>query len=211
MATLALGGLGCDTGPTNGGAADARGADGVASSSADTAAGPGDAGTPVDAGDDVGQAVPTDSGALPTDVGAQDTGAPDAAVGSDLGQPDAGPEDGPDAQEPDTSGPPMDAMDATDAGPDAAGDIGCVPSCEGLACGADGCGGSCGECTSPEACNGGQCEPPEKSCPPPPPYGAMVGDTAPDVILKDCDGNKVALHDLMCEGKATWILPFFGW
>ena len=41
----------------------------------------------------------------------------------------------------------------------------CVPRCEGRACGADGCGGSCGACTDPDVCGGqGTCEPP----PPPP-------------------------------------------
>jgi hypothetical protein len=34
----------------------------------------------------------------------------------------------------------------------------CVPQCTGKQCGADGCGGVCGSCTSPKTCNGsGQC------------------------------------------------------
>ena len=33
----------------------------------------------------------------------------------------------------------------------------CNPSCDGKECGPDGCGGSCGECESPETCATGQC------------------------------------------------------
>lgn len=33
----------------------------------------------------------------------------------------------------------------------------CVPQCDGRACGADGCGGSCGECPSGERCDAWQC------------------------------------------------------
>ena len=34
----------------------------------------------------------------------------------------------------------------------------CTPSCSGLICGDDGCGGSCGSCGDNEACVAGQCE-----------------------------------------------------
>ena len=34
----------------------------------------------------------------------------------------------------------------------------CVPTCEDLACGSDGCGGNCGVCGSEESCEAGQCE-----------------------------------------------------
>lgn len=33
----------------------------------------------------------------------------------------------------------------------------CTPSCGGAVCGNDGCGGSCGSCTAPDVCQGGQC------------------------------------------------------
>ena len=33
----------------------------------------------------------------------------------------------------------------------------CVPDCEGMECGADGCGGSCGECLGGKVCQGGAC------------------------------------------------------
>ena len=34
----------------------------------------------------------------------------------------------------------------------------CTPNCTGLKCGDDGCGGSCGSCTSPDECVSGQCQ-----------------------------------------------------
>jgi len=41
----------------------------------------------------------------------------------------------------------------------------CVPSCEGLECGDDGCGGSCGECAQDMVCVDGGCAlPPEPTC-----------------------------------------------
>jgi uncharacterized protein (TIGR03382 family) len=33
----------------------------------------------------------------------------------------------------------------------------CQPSCEGVQCGGDGCGGACGTCTAGEACEAGEC------------------------------------------------------
>lgn len=33
----------------------------------------------------------------------------------------------------------------------------CIPDCADRVCGSDGCGGSCGSCTSSESCSGGQC------------------------------------------------------
>ena len=50
--------------------------------------------------------------------------------------------------------------DATTAG--AGPEPGCTPACEGLECGPDGCGGSCGVCVEPLACDSaGRCaEPP---------------------------------------------------
>lgn len=36
---------------------------------------------------------------------------------------------------------------------------GCTPACDGLICGDDGCGGTCGECATGEVCNSGICAP----------------------------------------------------
>ncbi len=60
------------------------------------------------------------------------------------------------------------AVDATgDVAGDAAGEVtgdaggpdACVPSCLALECGADGCGGSCGECSQGTSCQAGECVP----------------------------------------------------
>ena len=71
---------------------------------------------------------------------------------SDAGQPDEGPfvpgaADAPEASEPGDEGLPV--VDAPDV---------CVPDCDGLDCGDDGCGGSCGSCEGQAACMSGQCE-----------------------------------------------------
>lgn len=42
---------------------------------------------------------------------------------------------------------------------------GCVPACDGRACGGDGCGGSCGACQADDSCSSeGQCLPPAGGC-----------------------------------------------
>ena len=46
---------------------------------------------------------------------------------------------------------------APDAAPDAMDDGGCEPTCQGKACGPDGCGGSCGACPEGESCDAGAC------------------------------------------------------
>ncbi|MGB0592518.1 MAG: hypothetical protein ACPGU1_22770, partial [Myxococcota bacterium] len=57
--------------------------------------------------------------------------------------------------ESDTTDPASDATDPeSDAGPADDVEAPCVPSCEGMACGDDGCGGSCGSCGDDDLCNG---------------------------------------------------------
>ncbi|MBM4371221.1 MAG: hypothetical protein FJ098_06180, partial [Deltaproteobacteria bacterium] len=75
--------------------------------------------------------------AKPDHVG-QDVGVDLADAATDLPVPDQGPE---------TDLPPADQKEA-DA---------CVPSCVGLECGDDGCGGSCGSCWASEQCFFGSC------------------------------------------------------
>ena len=36
----------------------------------------------------------------------------------------------------------------------------CIPDCAGMECGGDGCGGSCGSCTSPDVCQANTCATP---------------------------------------------------
>ncbi len=53
----------------------------------------------------------------------------------------------------------------TDGGVGADGDVGCVPDCVGRACGADGCGATCGSCAAAEVCDqAGQCAAPPAAC-----------------------------------------------
>ena len=202
----------CDSGATSsadaGVLADAPGAEqdtgGGTPGTADTAGGTEDSSAALDT-------TPGMTDAALPDGGSMDVGAPfDTAWGVDADQPPM------DADQPpmDADKPPMDAdqppMDVA-GGPDGMADSGCVPDCGGMECGDNGCGGSCGTCTGGATCVEGTCEDPAATCPPGPPYGPSVGDTGADASLKDCDGNTVNLHELMCAGKATWILPFFGW
>ena len=47
---------------------------------------------------------------------------------------------------------PLEELAALDLGPE------CTPSCEGKACGDDGCGGTCGQCPDGSECKDGQCK-----------------------------------------------------
>ncbi len=53
----------------------------------------------------------------------------------------------------------------------------CTPSCAGMMCGADGCGGTCGGCPAGQLCNGGSC-------------GAITGDA----IQVDVTSSPHAIH-----------------
>ena len=71
-------------------------------------------------------------------------------------------------------------------------ELGCVPACEGLECGEDGCGGLCGECESGFDCSEGLCLEP-----PPVPDGdepgsdaGSAGDTSPSRV--DTGGSSAA-------------------
>ena len=77
----------------------------------------------------------------------------------------------------------------------------CVPDCNGLVCGDDGCGGSCGTCPTTKACAVGQCVCPA-SC-----VGRECGDdncggscgkcTAPEI----CTAQGKCICDADCSGK----------
>ena len=69
----------------------------------------------------------------------------------------------------------------------------------------DTCGG---ECRDYEACVDDTCVP--TFCPPEGPYGVMPGDTLTDVIVKDCDGNDVHIHEL-CGANAGFFNLLAGW
>ena len=121
----------------------------------------------------------------------------------------APPPGGTDAGPSDAGG--VDAFVAMDGGRDGVDAPDCVPACEGLACGDDGCGGECGTCGAGEVCAEGACRlPMGGTCPPAAPYGTEVGDVAADAVLFDCDGNEVRLHEL-CEADVAWIFEFADW
>jgi hypothetical protein len=112
----------------------------AASPPEDVAPSPLDVAVGVDLGqsDDTGPAV-DDVGDMPGDVEALDVGEPD------VGDPDVS--TAPDVEEADTTPDPVDGG-------------GCVPACDGLVCGPDGCGGDCGVCTGGEVCTLGLCSAP---------------------------------------------------
>ena len=62
----------------------------------------------------------------------------------------------------------------------ASGQCGCVPSCTGKVCGADGCGGSCGSCSSAQTCSSGACVYAQKK------FGT---DVFPILQAASCAGN----------------------
>ena len=70
----------------------------------------------------------------------------------------------------------------------------CIPSCAGLECGDDGCGGSCGTCSDSEFCFDGLCDLPDcawRSLDFEPPYDSML-----------CDGNTFVRFD---EIQGLWV------
>ena len=47
-------------------------------------------------------------------------------------------------------------------------------------------------------------------CPPVGPFGYDVGETLTNIILSDCEGRQVSLHDL-CGANGGLIFNFYGW
>ena len=106
---------------------------------------------PFDAADAPDDSATSDlgDGGVIGDVPAGDT-ADDTS--DDTAGPDVGPGDTPgDLSEPDL--PERDVPDRDLSEPDA-----CTPNCDGLECGPDGCGGSCGTCRDSESCADGLCK-----------------------------------------------------
>ncbi|MFO0677972.1 MAG: hypothetical protein U0169_15660 [Polyangiaceae bacterium] len=72
-------------------------------------------------------------------------------------------------------------------------DASCVPSCNGKTCGDDGCGGSCGACTSPASCtSGGTCCAPACS-------GKTCGDDGCGGSCGTCTGTQTCNASGSCE------------
>ena len=79
-------------------------------------------------------------------------------------------------------------------------------------CGEDAYGVSCGECAEGFQCTADSvCV--VNYCPTtaPPAFGVNEGNTAEQIILKDCDGNEFKFEDNMCNNNATFINLFAPW
>jgi general secretion pathway protein C len=89
----------------------------------------------------------------------------------------------------------------------------CKPECDGKACGDDGCGGTCGECTDDEICNEGKCEAnadgPEESELNVELIGTIASPTNPGArfanIKADGSIEMVTVGSDILDGKATVI------
>lgn len=91
----------------------------------------------------------------------------------------------------------VDSFDSSDGLLDTlhTGDI-CIPDCDGIECGDDGCGGTCGECEGPqEQCVDGQCEC-QPDC-----EGKQCGQDGCGGVCADCPGE----NDLCVEGLCNCI------
>ncbi len=69
-------------------------------------------------------------------------------------------------------------------------------------------GGCEGGCTAGSRCIDDKCVP--SYCPPNGPYGIHPGETLTDVVVKDCDGNDVHIHEL-CGAPAGYFNLLAGW
>ncbi|NUN13159.1 MAG: hypothetical protein HUU55_05935 [Myxococcales bacterium] len=52
---------------------------------------------------------------------------------------------------------------------------------------------------------------PGSVCPIPEPWGYAVGDTVKNMAFKDCAGNPVTIHDVMCGSSVGWVYFTYGW
>ena len=87
------------------------------------------------------------------EVAVMDVSGTDVTRAFDVGLPDTPPVTGEDASDDTPDEIDLLAHDMADAA-----DV-CIPDCEGMECGEDGCGGTCGECDDGDVCNGEeQCE-----------------------------------------------------
>ncbi len=91
----------------------------------------------------------------------------------------------------DTEGPGEDTVPpAEDTAVDAAPDL-CVPDCDGLECGWDGCGGSCGDCIEGASCEAGTCCVPDCT-------GKNCGPDGCGGFCGDCPGGGICAGGSCC-------------
>ncbi|MFT5430590.1 MAG: hypothetical protein ACI9OJ_001265 [Myxococcota bacterium] len=80
----------------------------------------------------------------------------------------------------------------------------CVPTCDGLTCGADGCGGSCGACFAGETCNAGACE--SEGCGDVDSVGQCDGP-----VLTYCAAGSLSITDCSMQGQICDYNATFDW
>ncbi len=86
----------------------------------------------------------------------------------------------------------------------------CVPACNGKQCGANGCGGTCGECEGGALCNKyGQCGSQDMCVAAG--TGIQVGSQIKNVLWKDTAGNPVELHQYCGMKSAVLMMETAGW
>ena len=111
--------------------------------------------------------------------------------------------------EPDDTPPPQaDSVAASDSGntdTNSTGDTSDGPGVDTAQPPGPPCGGPCADGSR---CIEDRCVP--NFCPPPGPYGVHPGDYLTDVVVKDCDGNDVHIHEL-CGAPAGFFNLLAGW
>ncbi|HIA02899.1 MAG TPA: hypothetical protein EYN66_13490 [Myxococcales bacterium] len=86
----------------------------------------------------------------------------------------------------------------------------CDPQCGVKVCGADACGGSCGDCPINAACTtAGTCQAPTECIAAG--TGIMPGQKAKNVSWTDENGSKFELHSLCGTAKATLAVEVAAW
>ncbi|MBD90103.1 MAG: hypothetical protein CL940_07185 [Deltaproteobacteria bacterium] len=85
----------------------------------------------------------------------------------------------------------------------------CTPDCTDMACGGDGCGGSCGTCFGADICKNGECKfntqcPVEGT-------GRLVGDQVKNITFTGAHALPLELHSMCGEPKAIWLTLVAGW
>jgi len=81
----------------------------------------------------------------------------------------------------------------------------CVPRCDGLDCGPDGCGGTCGVCGEGEVCSEGACLPADGGCGSVGSQGRCVGDT---LLLCSAGGELSQTRCAECCGWSSKVASF---
>ena len=91
------------------------------------------------------------------------------------------------------------AADPSGQNPKDCGGGPCVPACAGKECGADGCGGECGQCGNNETCQNGQCVPAGAGC-----DGLTYEGCCDGQVLQWCENGKVETINCAQNPSCGW-------